>query len=463
MNNFGIYNHYYDRGGEKPTSPKPFDPNNPSKEDLKKLKKIGYADRFGINGFINAASSYMPEKELENATLDDYINVYNTFNKVSKMNGGAGFGAGQYGYENNEYVDKWKDYINKGIKIHGNGKVVGFEEYSPEQLEGAMFNKFAHPGEVALRNKNWYDTWIPFMNQKAREGDFSWFNENSSKKYEKGNEDPYMLQSHGDSTLIKDPKTGLTYEVLTMKGHDGSMEFIPAYEGIKNGIRTQRVYDPNYNTPVFGNADQDQYMDAYGYKINTDFAPRAQGNLPEQPLKNPIRLQKVNAYGGRTSRRLYAAGGSMGMIPMGEQEDYNMVGAGGSHEQNPMGGVPYGMNADGSQNMVEQGEASVGNQVFSDRSSLSPELCQQLGLPEGTSPSQAMQQIEALYEQGQISDEEYQEIQNVIFQDQEMQKQNSGASYQQGGVGGPGVEGIDPNMVGAGQQFAYGGFRGYRY
>lgn len=159
---------------------------------------------------------------------------------------------------------------------------------------------------------------------------------------------------------------------------------------------------------------------------------------------------KQNAYGGRVNRPIYYAdGGAMGMIPMGEQpEDYNMVGAGGSHEQNPMGGVPYGVNQDGSQNMVEQGEVSMGNDVFSDRTQLSPELCQQLGLPEGISPAQAMQQIEQLYEQGQISEDELKEVQQIIFQDQEMQKQNMGGSYQQGQVGGPGVqnEGIDPNM-----------------
>lgn len=164
-----------------------------------------------------------------------------------------------------------------------------------------------------------------------------------------------------------------------------------------------------------------------------------------------FRTKKVyDSLGGRTTR-LYAVGGLTGeQIPIGEQpEDYNMVGAGGSHEQNPMGGVPYGVNQDGSQNMVEEGEVSVGNNVFSDRTAISPELCQQLGLPEGTSPAQAMQQIEALYEQGQIGDEEFQEIQQIIFEDQEAQKQNVGQSYQQGEVGGGGVpqEGITTDMM----------------
>lgn len=166
------------------------------------------------------------------------------------------------------------------------------------------------------------------------------------------------------------------------------------------------------------------------------------------PYTGPDKVQS-NAYGGKINR-YYADGGAMGQIPLGEQmpEDYNMVGEGGMHEENPMGGVPYGMNQDGSQNMVEEGEVSVGDNVFSNRSQLSPELCEQLGMPQGTTPAEAMQQIEQLYEQGQISDEEFQEVQQIIFQDQEQQKENVGGSYQQGQVGGPGVqnEGIDPNM-----------------
>lgn len=152
---------------------------------------------------------------------------------------------------------------------------------------------------------------------------------------------------------------------------------------------------------------------------------------------------------GRTTR-YYAVGGTTGeQIPIGEVEqpnDYNMVGEGGTHEQNPMGGVPYGVNQDGTQNMVEEGEVSVGNNVFSDRTQMSPELCQQLGLPEGTTPAQAMQQIEALYEQGQIGDEEFQEIQQIIFQDQEAQKQGAEGNIEQMQSEMP-SEGIQPDMM----------------
>lgn len=395
MNNFNNYNssyRYYDGGGTTGNDPTPFDPNNLSKKESKELERMGFTTPFLKKSFINSVRSLMPENELGKATFQDYVNVYNTYDRISNMNGGAGFGGHRIigrGPDGEGGVDEWKDFVGNKMRIHRNGNVVDFEDYTPEQLEHAMFNRFASDGEIAKRDKNWYDTNIAFMNKMAAQDNYDWFNEHSTRKFIEGDNSPYALQKHGDSTFIKDPETGKKYEVLTMTGNDGKMVFVAGPDGAKHGLRTQRIYDPNYRIPTRGREGQE--MDAEGYLINSDFTPRANGNMPEQPLQNPVRLPNGNyeiqgspnkhAYGGRTSRRLYAAGGSMGMIPMGEQEDYNMVGAGGSHEQNPMGGVPYGMNADGSQNMVEQGEASVGNQVFSDRSSLSPELCQQLGLP----------------------------------------------------------------------------------
>jgi len=66
-----------------------------------------------------------------------------------------------------------------------------------------------------------------------------------------------------------------------------------------------------------------------------------------------------------------------GMVPGGNQEEglveYN---GGGSHEQNPLGGIPIGMGANGKPNTVEHGEASYkfknkegkyDNYIFSNR------------------------------------------------------------------------------------------------
>lgn len=52
-------------------------------------------------------------------------------------------------------------------------------------------------------------------------------------------------------------------------------------------------------------------------------------------------------------------------------EKFNQFNVGGLHEQNPYGGIPMGMGANGLPNTVEQGETSFdfddGKYIFSDR------------------------------------------------------------------------------------------------
>lgn len=472
MNDFVVVNgkKYYATGGVTGH----INPKKLSKEDRARLAKgladIGYqnTDLPSVqDDFINNAISLAADGE-DVSSIDDVINIAGAYKRIPTL-----------GQQESWYYDKDMNRVHtttpdsmsdykKNVKIHPqSGEIVGMEGKSPERQMYEWIAQYGNRDE----QKQWFKDAMRYAVQNAKEG-------------ENGN----LITPFADNNslfLYTDKRTGHTFPIHKINGkfygddevENGVLEYDEYGMPHMEGYESWKYNTPRMNEYMETRRIQDKSEPAWQPVIMRGY------NMQGQPILNKVDnkmydrktneqlhqlpQEEVKAYGGRTSRRLYAAGGSMGMIPMGEQEDYNMVGAGGSHEQNPMGGVPYGMNADGSQNMVEQGETSVGNQVYSDRSSLSPELCQQLGLPEGTSPSQAMQQIEALYEQGQISDEEYQEIQNIIFQDQEMQKQNSGASYQQGGVGGPGVpqnEGIQPDMVGAGgQQFAYGGFRGFRF
>lgn len=54
---------------------------------------------------------------------------------------------------------------------------------------------------------------------------------------------------------------------------------------------------------------------------------------------------------------------------------------GGSHEQNPLGGIPQGMGANGKMNTVEEGETKKDNYVFSDRLKLDENLIKKYNLP----------------------------------------------------------------------------------
>ena len=78
---------------------------------------------------------------------------------------------------------------------------------------------------------------------------------------------------------------------------------------------------------------------------------------------------KYNNYLNNNMRQ-YAQGG-----------DLTRFDAGGTHEQNPNGGVPQGMAPDGSQNVVEQGESKKGNFIYSNRIELDKGLIKQFSLP----------------------------------------------------------------------------------
>ncbi len=54
---------------------------------------------------------------------------------------------------------------------------------------------------------------------------------------------------------------------------------------------------------------------------------------------------------------------------------------GGTHEENPLGGVPQGMGSNGKMNTVEEGETRYGDYVFSDRLEVTDDMIKKYNLP----------------------------------------------------------------------------------
>jgi hypothetical protein len=73
--------------------------------------------------------------------------------------------------------------------------------------------------------------------------------------------------------------------------------------------------------------------------------------------------------------RSFAEGGSMDPLT-----EFN---AGGSHEENPLGGIPQGTAPDGRANLVEQGETKLNaaNYIFSDKIKVDKDIAKELNLP----------------------------------------------------------------------------------
>lgn len=68
-------------------------------------------------------------------------------------------------------------------------------------------------------------------------------------------------------------------------------------------------------------------------------------------------------------RNSFAKGGNIS-----SPEGFSFINEGGTHEQNPFGGVPIGIAEDGSQNLVEEGEVIYKDYVFSNRLKSSTKL-----------------------------------------------------------------------------------------
>lgn len=107
--------------------------------------------------------------------------------------------------------------------------------------------------------------------------------------------------------------------------------------------------------------------------IDTSVLPDAVSDSPNEAVNDGVIPISEQVQGGTPSNlkviedtNTLAQGGHAGP---GQPEviEFN---AGGSHEQNPHGGVPIGTGSNGKMNTVEEGETKFGSYVFSDRISL---------------------------------------------------------------------------------------------
>jgi len=85
--------------------------------------------------------------------------------------------------------------------------------------------------------------------------------------------------------------------------------------------------------------------------------------LPQSVQQNILSNMK---YGGR----MYNTGGML--------TEYN---EGGTHEENPLGGIPVGQGPNGQPNLVEEGETRFNDYIFSDRLEITKDIAEEFNLP----------------------------------------------------------------------------------
>ena len=96
----------------------------------------------------------------------------------------------------------------------------------------------------------------------------------------------------------------------------------------------------------------------------------------------------------KTSYPLFAFGGALGGYGGTWSDGLNFIKAGGTHGQNPIGGVPMGMAQDGQPNLVEEGEVIWNDYVFSNRIKMPKKLADKYKLKGDPTFAMGVEQIQ---------------------------------------------------------------------
>lgn len=94
---------------------------------------------------------------------------------------------------------------------------------------------------------------------------------------------------------------------------------------------------------------------------------------------SPAMVKKANF--ARNAAKWHSFGGNLNTNGADFSNGQIIVGNGGTHEENPMEGVPMGMDAEGNPNLVEQGEVIFNDYVFSNRLFADGGLLESFNLP----------------------------------------------------------------------------------
>ena len=118
---------------------------------------------------------------------------------------------------------------------------------------------------------------------------------------------------------------------------------------------------------LFGNAAKDKQANQLQQQQVSNFDAKA-GSINDKNIDNS--LANYSAFGGN----IFEGGGnfSNGVVTFN---------SGGTHEQNPDGGIPQGVGANGKPNLVEEGEVKYNDYIYSNRLKPDDNLLKEVGLP----------------------------------------------------------------------------------
>lgn len=173
---------------------------------------------------------------------------------------------------------------------------------------------------------------------------------------------------------------------------------------------------------------------------------------------SPTMVKKANF--ARNASKWHSFGGDLNTNGSDFSNGQTIVGNGGTHEENPMEGVPMGMDAEGNPNLVEQGEVIFNDYVFSNRLFADGGLLESFNLPksyDGHSFAAIAEKLgdeskerpnDPISKRGLLSSmSRLQQAQETVRQ--QTQESQEGVQYAHGGRMGTLFDGLgdDPNIL----------------
>lgn len=154
--------------------------------------------------------------------------------------------------------------------------------------------------------------------------------------------------------LIKDPES-IDPEVRTR-----ALEFIEHYEGYSkpDTSSTSPYSEQDYSQDLLVDDEIEGEEQAQNQQMGMP-----QEQAPQQPIPEQINPEQPNQNSFEQGGELQSGQSVDSLVTKFE--------GGGTHEQNPLGGIPQGQGVNGKQNLVEEGETKWQDYVFSNAISIS--------------------------------------------------------------------------------------------
>jgi hypothetical protein len=165
----------------------------------------------------------------------------------------------------------------------------------------------------------------------------------------------------------KDSESRFRYVIDTQAGVTSGPKGTPGYYLYYGKKPGETGFNPKVHREFVNQAGYETYMK---FPQGQEYRRRLAENKP-QIIEN-----FTHAYGGELSNDTSLSGDNDGLL--------NEFNEGGSHEENPNGGIFQGTARNGLPNTVEEGETKMGNYVFSNRLTLDKKDVENLYLPRET-------------------------------------------------------------------------------